>query len=411
MDNRFNNIRCVIVKLTNRCNIRCEYCYENIVSKGVNMKSEVFQDMVETFLQSTNEKSVLFILHGGEPTILPENWFEENLQKSYELGEKYDKEVEFSIQTNLIKISETKLKIFKKYNVGIGGSIDNPDFLTESLRPLANKALNTYKKAKKLGIRVGILSTINSSNLDKMKDFCSWLHNSLNVNHFKANLAYSVGTGLELLVPDANSFFLAQKDVIKYMISNDGDFLEENLSQEIIRFIENYKGGKDRKSSLCGDKRCGAGSKVVGVTPQGNILPCGRFAWDDDKYFLGNLSDIDEEKENKFLKKLDTFHEANPENWKYCNDCEAKDICDFGCQGFIVRSIKKINIECLPTKLRFKYYQENINEIQKLYEKICAQKKRHAMTPFEQKLSKLKGMIPVEHHSLLKERLMEFIPN
>ena len=410
MDNRFENIRCVIVKLTNRCNIRCEYCYENIIAKGSNMSSEIFQEMVEIIVSSTNEKKILLILHGGEPTILSAAWFRENLSKGIEIAKKYGKDVEYSIQTNLINIPDEKLNIFKQYRVRIGGSIDNPDSLPDSMRPLAHKALNTYYRAKELGLSVGVLSTINTSNLGVMPEFCNWLYHELGINHFKANLAYSVGTGLELLVPEAQAFFKAQRDVIEFMLETNGEFQEENLSQEIIRFFENYRGGKNAGASLCGDQTCGAGSRVVGVTPEGNVLPCGRFAWDDNEFFLGHLNDDDIDKYSQFHKRLTDFHTANPENWEHCNNCEARGICDYGCQGFIVRSIKKLNIECLPTKLRFQYYKDNAEALQGLYEKICERNKRPAMSPLSQKISKLKSLLPEEEHALLREELLQHIP-
>lgn len=405
MEARFNNISSVIVKLTNRCNIRCGYCYENIVAKGSDMTTETFQKMLVSILSSTSSNKILFILHGGEPTILHTEWFDKNLSRAYEIAESYEKKIEFSIQSNLINIGEDKLKIFKKYNVSIGGSLDNPDFLSESLRPLATKALDTYNKAKALGINIGILSTINSSNLNSMTAFCTWLSSSLGVKHFKANMAYSVGTGLELFVPSAELFFNAQKDIIEFMIKSDGDFIEENLSQEIIRFFENYKGGKKRYSTLCDDQLCGAGSRVIGVTPNGDLLPCGRFAWNNEDFFLGNLESNSQEVENGFFEKVNQFQQLSPENWNQCNTCNAKEVCSFGCQAFIVRSKLKKNIECEPTLLRFEYYNDNIERLQKLYEKICNKENRKPLSPLEQKLSKLRQIIPLSQHSLIKHIL------
>lgn len=400
-DRRFENTSSVIVKLTNRCNIRCSYCYEDIIKKGSDMSSETFQQMTTSILSSTKAEEVLFILHGGEPTILSNEWFEENLKKAYDIANLYNKKLQFSIQTNLINIDENKLKLFRDFNVSIGGSIDNPDFLSESLRPLAKKALDTYCKAKNLGIRVGILATINSSNITSMTPFCNWLSNSLGVKHFKANIAYSVGAGVELSIPTPVSFFNAQKDILEFMLKMDGEFIEDNLWQEIIRFFENSKAAKKRVNTLCDDLQCGAGSKVVGVTPKGDLLPCGRFAWSDKHYFLGNIDDNETEKSSIFFEKLNQFQKLNPENWQHCDSCEAKDICSFGCQGFIVRSKIKINIECEPTKLRYRYYNDNIDRFQRLYEKICEKQNRPSISPIEQKISKLKSITPPIYYSVI----------
>ncbi len=404
-DPRFRNLGAAVVKLTNRCNIRCKYCYEDIVRNGMDMSSEIFQQLVRSILASTSAPRLLLILHGGEPTTLPEEWFEENLGYACSLAKEYGKNLEFSIQSNLVDISDRKLEIFKEFGVGIGGSLDNPDFISESMRPLARKALETFLRARGLGIRIGLLATINQSNLKQMRPFCEWLHSSLQVHHFKVNLAYSVGAGLDLFVPTPNDFFQAQRDIIEFMIEQDGDIIEENLAQEIVRFFEVFNGGRSRSGSLCNDRVCGAGHKIVGITPEGNLLPCGRFAWNDSSFFLGSLAEEDGLSSVDFFERIARFQELNPENWLHCDQCEAKDICGFGCQAFVVRSKLKINIECEPTKLRFAYYQQNIDRLQRLYEKICELEGRPAMSRIDQKLAKLKQLVPIEYIPAVKKEL------
>jgi uncharacterized protein len=406
MDPRFGSLRSAVVKLTNRCNLRCTYCYEDIVVRGQDMTPAVFQRMAHAILSSTSEPRVLFILHGGEPTILPEDWFEENLDAARTLAQLYGKQVEFSIQSNLISISDQKLRIFQKYDVGIGGSLDNPDFVGESFRPQARRALNTYLRAREMGSRVGILATINASNVNGMRLYCDWLLNSVQVHHFKANVAYPVGAGVAMLVPRAKAIFNAQRDVVEFMMETDGALVEENLAQEIVRFFESHHGGRDRAGTLCDDHRCGAGMKVVGVTPEGNLLPCGRFAWNESGAFLGSLAaDADEREAAEFFEKVDRFQELNPENWRHCGQCEAKAVCGFGCQAFIVRSIAKRNIECEPTRLRFAYYQENIDRLQRLYERICEQQGRTPMSRFDQKLSRLRRLVPPAMYPAVEREL------
>jgi hypothetical protein len=71
-------------------------------------------------------------------------------------------------------------------------------------------------------------------------------------------------------------------------------------------------------------------------------------------------------------------------------------MCNFGCQAFIVRSKVKKNIECEPTKLRLAYYRENRAAIQRLYEIICEKRGRKPLSRIEQKLSRLRAMVPPE---------------
>jgi uncharacterized protein len=403
-DPRLKQTRLAVVKLTNRCNIRCKYCYEAIVNQGTDMSPAIFERMLEAILSSTSEATLLLVLHGGEPTILSEEWFEANLTRAYDLAAEYQKQLEISIQTNLIEISDEKLRIFQRFGVSVGGSLDNPNLLVESLRPLATKAVNTYRRATSLGLRVGLLASINSSNIRAMPSFCEWLLHDLGVRHFKANIAYAVGAGLDLTLPTAEALFNAQRDIVEFMLTTDGALIEDNLAREIVRFFESYVGGRTRPGALCDDRRCGAGSKVIGISPDGSLLPCGRFAWNETHHYLGAMHEPSDDEVSEFFEKIDRFFQMEPQNWQYCDSCEARDICNFGCQAFIVRSKLKRNVECRPTQLRFEYYRANAARLQGLYEHICKFEDRVPMSPFEQKVSKLLSMTrPDQHPAILAE--------
>jgi len=368
------------------------------------MTSVTFERILEAILSSTSEATLLLVLHGGEPTILSEEWFETNLARAYDMAAEYQKRLEISIQTNLIDVSDEKLQIFLRYNVSVGGSLDNPNLLVESLRPLASKAVNTYRRATSLGLRVGLLASINSSNIRAMPTFCEWLLHDLGVRHFKANIAYAVGAGLDLTLPTPEALFNAQRDIVEFMLTTEGALIEDNLAREIVRYFENYLGGRARPGALCDDRRCGAGSKVIGISPGGSLLPCGRFAWNDTNHYLGAMQEPSDDEANAFLENIDRFFELEPQNWQYCDSCEARDICNFGCQAFIVRSKLKRNVECRPTQLRFEYYRGNQARLQSLYERICERENRVPMSLFEQKVSKLLSMTPpVQHPAILAE--------
>ncbi len=81
-------------------------------------------------------------------------------------------------------------------------------------------------------------------------------------------------------------------------------------------------------------------------------------------------------------------------------------MCNFGCQAFIVRSKVKKNIECDPTKLRLNFYRENALAIQHLYEIICVKKGRQPLSIFDQKLARLKTLVPPEHLPEVQSQLL-----
>jgi uncharacterized protein len=404
MDERLRRVHSVIVKLTNRCNIRCAYCYESIVSKGADMSLDTFRSLVSNVLDASAEREVLFVLHGGEPTLLPTEWFESALSFAFDAAERRNKVMKISIQTNLIKVSDKKLLLFRAHRVRLGGSLDNPDFIQESQRPMARQALATYWRAKELGVGVGIISTINGSNYAHMYDHCQWLHGTLGLNHFKANAAYSVGMGVNLPPLSPEDLWTGQSGILRYMLETEGDFVEDNLGYELIHYFENEVARRARSASLCGDKTCGAGRQVIGVTPSGELLPCGRFQWSDRDFYLGSVTTPADDAVG-YEARVDRFHGLSPENWRDCGSCRAQTICGYGCQAFIVRSKRKINNECEPTQQRFDWYCANQERLRRLYERFCGWLDRPSMSAFEQKLHRLRMETPASEWMDVKNAL------
>jgi uncharacterized protein len=179
----------------------------------------------------------------------------------------------------------------------------------------------------------------------------------------------------------AEKIFEAQLSILEYMIATEGKkLLESNLNTEILRFFtEDEAELKKLRGTLCHEKRCGAGSSVLGVTPDGHLLPCGRFSWDNSEYFLGSLYDnkvLKKSYQKSFSSKVNDFHALVPKSWYDCQSCEAKKTCGFGCQAFIVRSKEKANVDCLPTKMRYRFYKENRERLKPVYEQIIISENR-----------------------------------
>jgi uncharacterized protein len=364
-DFRFSNVNALIIKVTKRCNLNCEYCYENITKSG-DMDIETFREIAEKAFFSSSKKAIEFIFHGGEPTLLPDSWYVEAFDICQMLAKQTSKEVSLSIQTNLTHLTDEKIQLFRNNKVTVGASFDGPVELGYAMRPAAKRAIDNFFKARDNGLKVGVLMTINQSNFDKFETIAKWLHNSMEVRDFKANVVYSVGSGHEIPDMKPEEIFEAQKTIIDYMLLYKSEgVVEHNLIQQIDWF---FKENDHQATSLCHAKRCGAGSKVLGITSDGSLLPCGRFKWNDSTFFLGNLTSIN--KVEEFQHKVNEFHSLNPENWFNCHECSAKRICGFGCQAFISRSKSRANVECLSTKMLYRYFLEKKSELSDLYQDL-----------------------------------------
>lgn len=366
-DFRFQNIETLIVKVTHRCNMSCSYCYEDIIN-GSDMDLHVFYHLVDKAFENTTSPSINFILHGGEPTLMKNEWFNLAVEYAEKKALSCNKRCDFSLQTNLLNVSEAKLNLFKYLNIKLGVSLDGPSKIGKTMRGREDKVLENYFLARELGLKVGVLMTINQSNYSQFDLILDWLENDLKINHFKANIIYPVGKGINLDSLYPEQIFEANHQIYNYLINTKGEkVIEENSTLELFRFFSETEG--NQRDTICHEKVCGAGKKVLGVTPKGDILPCGRFQWNDDTYFLGTLFE-DYDTGKNYSDRVSDFHSLVPENWYDCQNCQAKKICSFGCQAFIVRSKARANIDCLPTKMRFAFIQANKDKLYPVYQTL-----------------------------------------
>jgi len=359
-DPRFRDVSALIVKVTHRCNLDCAYCYEHI-TRGGDMHIDTFKSMTDRALSSTSRPSVLFLFHGGEPTLMSNAWFQEAVQYARARARILRRRATFSIQSNLIALNDSKLQLLHDLGIELSVSLDGPATVPHSLRPRPDAAFQTYLNAKSMGLHPGVLMTINHSNFGRFSEICNWLETDAQARSFKANVVASVGRGINLPSLEPEQIFLAYRDILEYMISTRGEaVLEDNLSLELVRFFANTEERARLPQELCRERNCGAGRQVIGVTPEGNLLPCGRFQWDDAAYYLGHLLDAPtQDCVVSYDSAVSQFHALVPSTWYDCDSCVARNICSHGCQAFVVRSKQQANLDCLPTKMRYAFFAEN----------------------------------------------------
>lgn len=108
----------ILLGLTNRCNLSCDYCFVN--QNATDMTYDIAEQSVEWALNNQKQKpeyKVSINFFGGEPLLK----FEEIIKP---LIEKYFEKVIFNITTNGVLLNEDIVDFFYKYNVGILLSFD-----------------------------------------------------------------------------------------------------------------------------------------------------------------------------------------------------------------------------------------------------------------------------------------------
>src|SRR5437868_14435524 len=96
LDDFFRRISYVTLKVTNGCNLHCAYCnVEALTPQTPRMSLERFKQVAELLIVHSRQPSLTLEFHGGEPLLLPDEWYAEALAYAQGLARRHNRLVEF----------------------------------------------------------------------------------------------------------------------------------------------------------------------------------------------------------------------------------------------------------------------------------------------------------------------------
>ena len=124
----------VVVQPTPFCNINCSYCYLPDRNVKTVMAESTLRSLFEKVLASGwAAKDLTIIWHAGEPLVVPVLFYESAFALTESLRPP-SLRLRHSIQTNGMLINSEWCRLFKKWRVGLGVSIDGPRRLNDEHR-------------------------------------------------------------------------------------------------------------------------------------------------------------------------------------------------------------------------------------------------------------------------------------
>ncbi|HEX2252429.1 MAG TPA: radical SAM protein, partial [Thermoanaerobaculia bacterium] len=157
------------------CNIRCSYCYQNPQRDAGNFGRRYD---LEAMKATVAEIGGPFTLFGGEPLLVPL----EDLEELWSWG--FETYGASSLQTNGTLITDEHLRLFRRYAVKVGISVDGPEDLNVerragSDRQTAERTRATHRAIARLceeGTPPGIIVTLHRTNAaaDRLARMSEW---------------------------------------------------------------------------------------------------------------------------------------------------------------------------------------------------------------------------------------------
>ncbi|MGA1789948.1 MAG: radical SAM protein [bacterium] len=315
----------VTLFLTNRCNLRCIYCY---ASAGANSHIDMpfFTakrgiDFVFNNALELGKKSFSVGYHGGgEPAM---NWkvLVKSLNYAKSLAEKHGMKVYASVATNGV-LSEIKLQWIIKNLHGVSLSMDGLPKVQDVHRPHSSgdpsskSVLRTIETFEESGFPYGIRMTVTAISVNKVLDSIMYLLEHARPKRIQLEPVYNLGRGQNKSLhvePDAfiKAFHEAKRIADKYGV-------ELFFSSARIDTLTNR---------FC--RSCGEG---FSLTPNGNVSACYEVYDEKAKFSQDFMFGYYDKSQNRFMfdnKKLQKLRNRTVENIPWCQGC----FCKWHCAG------------------------------------------------------------------------------
>jgi uncharacterized protein len=305
-----------------RCNIQCQYCYQNPQRDAGNLTRSYDLDLMKAAIKAEGGPFALF---GGEPLLVPER----DLEELWSWGlEQFGQN---TVQTNGTLVNDEHVRMFHAYKVGVGISIDGPGELNDvrwhgTLGKTRAATARTEKAIERLceeGLKPSLIVTLHRANAsaEKLPRLHQWLRDldEMGVHSARLHLLEAenedIRTRYALSVEENIAALTSFAD-----LQSELSLLKFDVFADMRQMLLGQDTGVACVWSACDPYTTQA---VQGVEGQGQRSNCGRT----------NKEGIDFAKAGKpgFERYLALY--ATPQEHGGCRDCRFFLMCKGQCPG------------------------------------------------------------------------------
>lgn len=230
IDNFFNNSKPTIentgvnvIYFTNRCNLACTYCYEDLKDRPEQIltKEQIRQTIDAIIEREPRDHQTLFVLFGGEVTL---EWDNAIYFMEYAYSKK--KNIHFNISTNGIKfLSDTFILQYKKLKYNLLGltsldisfdGIGNKERITHRGIESTSLMLQIFRKLQTYNVHFRLRYTIHSGNINNLYDDIVLISKSIKPLRIITSVAWST-----LTEDDLNTLKIAKEKLLTSWINKE----------------------------------------------------------------------------------------------------------------------------------------------------------------------------------------------
>lgn len=302
-------LACLQFELTSRCNERCIHCYipNDKKNTGFDLSFARFKHILDQFVEMSG---IHVTLSGGEALM--------NKDIIKMLHYCREKDLQISLLTNLISLTDEHVKVLKEVNVSLVqvslySMIPEVHDTITTIKGSFKRTKESIEKLHAADVPVQISCPVmkaNKDGYDKVMQYAQSLKMKSNTDYIMMAQADLDTTNL------ANRLSIDETEkVIKDIMDYDKDYKEDTLAHEPISSIP--------LEEFAEMPLCGAGVNDLCVTVNGDVYPCaGWQAYVVGNVFRQSLRDIWENSQ-----ELAQVRKVRHKDFPQCMTCEARDYC------------------------------------------------------------------------------------
>ncbi len=277
------DIRSLILRLTERCSLRCAYCYAATGRTLPDMSAELAVRAVELCCPAGGELRVQFT--GGEPLLALEV-----MDAVYAFGRATGRRLHLAVQTNGTLLTPAVCRRLAEMGCAVGVSLDGLE-KANSLRTFPDgtgafaAAIEGIRNLGRCGVPCNltvVVTSANAAHLGELPDVALWLGN---VKSIGLDLFRPLGRGArEDLSPSPEELEAGLRALCRRTF-------QVRAAGVPFRLRELERLRKRAACTVCGGVYCYAQTdRSLAVDGAGDCWPCSSLAG-QEKFLLGNLRD------------------------------------------------------------------------------------------------------------------------
>ncbi len=328
----------VVVHVSQRCNLRCVYCYATELNKINGIMSFDVADSVISRTLSLSDKGLLSVKFlGGEPTLawpVVKRLVDGYIKESDALGFRPPK---FVMVTNGTKLTNEIIDYSLENDIFIWISLDGKQEIHDELRPTLggkgtyHQVTDSIQKLLDAGVNIGVETVYTRNHYDKGITTQHLIDHFLSLGIREIQISPTVGIwhGCDTIekIEHISTFFTESARLsIKSYRTN-----QPYLLRGIEFILRGYS------SHVKNQYICGAGKTFMAINFDGEAFPCYLLESSETSYGFVN----DGWNKSRYVAIQQRFFENVKDNHYECNECWANEICK-SCLGTSFQISKNI---------------------------------------------------------------------